>query len=37
MHTIFALLAFYILFLGVAEFFRKVRALIRMLFRRSNV
>jgi hypothetical protein len=35
-NTVFALLAFYILFLGVAEFFRKVRALWRWLFRRAE-
>lgn len=36
MHTVWALLVFYILFLGVVEFFRKVRALFRLLFRRSQ-
>lgn len=37
MQTAFGLLAMYILFLGLAEFFRKVRSVLRMLFRRSGV
>lgn len=36
MHTVIALVMFYILFLGVVEFFRKVRALFSFLFRRTR-
>lgn len=36
MHTMFALLMMYILLLGVLDFFRKVRGLFRILFRRTQ-
>lgn len=35
MQTVFALLSIYVLFLGVAEFFRKLRTLWSWLFRRT--
>jgi hypothetical protein len=34
MHTVLALLSIYVLFLGIAEFFRKLRALWSWLFRK---
>lgn len=36
MHTLFGLLSIYILFLGIAEFFRKLRTLWSWLFRRTQ-
>ena len=37
MQTIFALLSLYVLFLGIAEFFRKLRSLASLLFRKAGV
>lgn len=36
MQTCFALLSLYVLFLGIAEFFRKLRALASLLFRKAG-
>lgn len=36
MQTVFALLSLYVLFLGIAEFFRKVRSVVTWLFRKAG-